>query len=265
MTPLDMASTLEGYAQAKNDHDVDAILSFCADNCVYETVATGARARGHEALRVFYSALFEALPDYRGDFDGTAYSADSAVVWGRFGGTTSGQFMGTKVEAEREVEVPVTFVCNFRDGLLVGDRGYFDAATLAEQVGLPRSEVAGAGAGFVERFQDFWARPNPDRVADLLAPDAVLNWPGAGDVMATDYPQHIAAILSLVTDLRLEVTEYAEGGELVLISWRARASVAGEPLTWTGIDRFRIRAGRAIEGLVAFDSLALQRALQGAQ
>lgn len=33
----------------------------------------------------------------------------------------------------------MTFVCTFRDGLLVREVGYFDAATFGEQAGVPLS------------------------------------------------------------------------------------------------------------------------------
>lgn len=275
MTKDEIATVLEQYAEAKNGHDLDAILSLCADESFYESVPLGARIEGKEALRGFYSALFAALPDYFGEFDGTAYSEDSAVVWGRFGGTLSGEFMGVEVKVGRRIEIPVTFVCTFRDGLLVGDRGYFDAATLAEQVGVPLEAVraagtvdgavAGGGAGFVERFERFWANPDPDRVSELVAPDAVASWPGMDPIRGTEYPEHIARILALAPDLRLDVSAHAQAGEVVFISWRARATAGGEALEWTGIDRFRLRDGRAVEGLIAYDTLPLQQALERAQ
>lgn len=275
MTKYETTSVLERYADAKNRHDVDAILSLCADECFYESVPLGARIEGKGALRGFYSALFAGLPDYYGEFDGTAYNEDSAVVWGRFGGTLSGEFMGVEVEAGRRIEIPVTFVCTFRDGLLVGDRGYFDAVTLAEQVGVPLEAVRVAGtadgaaargaAGFVERFERFWANPDPDRVAELVAPDAVASWPGMEPIRGTEYPEHIANILALAPDLRLEVSAHAHTAELVFISWRARATAGGEAVEWTGIDRFQLRDGRAVEALIAYDTLPLQQALQRAQ
>lgn len=132
---------LDAYAAAKNRHDVEAILSLCHDECFYESVPLGARVEGKEALAGFYTALFEGLHGYFGDFDGTAFGEDSAVAWGRFGGTVSDEFMGVRVEAGRRIEIPVAFVCTFRDGLLTGDTGYFDAATLSEQVGVPLEVV----------------------------------------------------------------------------------------------------------------------------
>ena len=80
-------------------------------------------------------------------------------------------------------------------------------------------------------------------------------------VSGTEYPQHMARILELVPDLRLEVTDHAEAGEMVFISWRARASAGTETLEWSGIDRFRVQDGKAVEALIAYDTAPLQQAL----
>ncbi|MDQ3735199.1 MAG: nuclear transport factor 2 family protein [Actinomycetota bacterium] len=270
-TPIAIDSLLQRYAAAKNAHDVDAILSLCSDDCRYATVGLGAPIRGKTALRAFYSALFEALPDYAGEFEGTAFGPDSAVVWGRFTGTSSAQFMGIEVEAGRRIEIPVTFVCQFRDGLVERDRGFLDTATLAEQLGVPLEGIrpgvpvdsrSADAASFVERFQQVWAHPQPDAFATLVTPDAVAAWPGLEPIRGLDYPKHIAGLLALAPDLRLDVTEHAEAGEVTFISWQAQATVNGQPLSWTGIDRFRLRDGRATEVLVACDTLPLLDAIR---
>lgn len=266
-TALHIDQALQRYADAKNAHDVDAILAMCTEECRYESVGLGAPLRGKEALRAFYTALFEALPDYAGEFEGTAYGPDSVVAWGQFVGTTTDQFLGIEIEAGRRIEVPVSFVCHFRDGLVENDRGFFDVATLAEQLGVPLdrlrpSAADGSGDSFVERFRQAWDEPQPDGFATLITPDAVALWPGFEPIRGMDYPKHIAGLLALAPDLRLEVTEHAETGQLTFISWQASATVNGHPLQWTGVDRLRVRDGRAVEVLITYDTLPLFRALK---
>lgn len=266
---LHIEQTLQRYADAKNSHDVDAILALCTEDCRYQTVGLGLPIHGKAALRDFYTALFEALPDYAGNFEGTAFGPDSAVVWGHFSATSNGHFMGIEVGAGRRLEVPVSFVCEFRDGLVHSDRGFFDLATLAEQLGVPLDRIRPPDAdaredSFVERFRRVWAKPRPDDFATLITPDAVAVWPGLEPIRGIDYPKHIAGLLALVPDLRLDVTEHAEAGEMTFISWQASATVNGRPLEWTGIDRFRVRDGRAVEALVAYDTLPLRESLRRA-
>jgi uncharacterized protein (TIGR02246 family) len=249
----DIAAVLARYAEAKNRHDVDAALEVCTDDCFYASAGLGVRIEGREALRAFYTDLFERLPDYFGRFDGVAYGEDSAVVWGHWGGTTP---------EGRRVEVPVTFVCTFRDGLLAGDVGYFDAATLAEQAGLPLSALRPSPASaFAEEFARVWAAPRPELFPPLLQPGAATVWPGVGEVRAEDYPEHIGRILELFPDLRLEVVDHAATADGVMIAWRAHATVNGEERAWSGVDRFVLRDGRVAGGEITFDTAVVAEAI----
>lgn len=146
MTREELEQPLRTYANAKNQHDVDAIVALRSDDCVDDQIPTGVRIEGKEAIREFFTAFFASVPDYYGDFDGAAYGDDAVVVWGRWGGTLTDNILGVEVESGRTLEIPCAFVCSFRDGLLVEDRQYFDAATLAEQLGLPLERVRSGAA-----------------------------------------------------------------------------------------------------------------------
>ena len=141
MTRDELERALRSYADAKNRHDVDAIVAARSEDCFDLSTPTGLRVEGRDGIRGYFTAFFEAVPDYYGDFDGAAFGDDTAVVWGRFGGTASGSFAGVEIDGSRRLEVPCTFVCTFRDGLLVSDVYYFDAATLAAQAGVPLDAV----------------------------------------------------------------------------------------------------------------------------
>jgi steroid delta-isomerase-like uncharacterized protein len=143
MTRAEIERVLHAYADAKNRHDVEAIVALLAADAFYESAGFGPRIEGRDGLRAYYTALFEAIPGYFGEFDGAAYGDDAAAVWGRFGGALGELFLDRPVERGRRIEVPVTFVCTFCDGLLVGDTGYFDAATLAEQAGVALELIRG--------------------------------------------------------------------------------------------------------------------------
>lgn len=145
MTREQLEQALDRYADAKSRHAVDEIAALLTEDSVYEDHAFGTRVEGREALREWYVRLYADLPDYFGQFDGAAYGDNTAVVWGRWGGTLGEQFMGQKVTAGRRLEIPVTFVCSFReDGLLERDTGYFDALTLQRQLGLAADAEAAA-------------------------------------------------------------------------------------------------------------------------
>jgi ketosteroid isomerase-like protein len=58
-------------------------------------------------------------------------------------------------------------------------------------------------------------------------------------------------------DLRIDVIRWAPTGDAVLVEWRATASAGGQPLTWTGVDRFNIRGDRMYEANVYWDTRAV--------
>jgi steroid delta-isomerase-like uncharacterized protein len=257
---------LQRYVDAKNRQDVDAALAACHDDYTYESVGLGGRVEGKAAAREFYAALFRSLPDYRGDFDGMVWGDGVVIAWGRFGGTLAGDLFGLPVEPGRRLEVPVAFVCTFRDGKLATDAGYFDVATLAAQAGIPLGRLKpSAGDEFVARFAEFWADPDPERLTELVADDVAATFPGAGAISGlAAYQRQIAAALAMAPDLRLEVLDHLADGDRLLIEWRGRCTVGGEPVELDGVDHFRLRDGKVVDARVVYDTGVLRDAAERA-
>jgi steroid delta-isomerase-like uncharacterized protein len=267
MDTAGMEPVLATYVEAKNRQDVEAALAVCHEQYTYENVGLGTPVEGKAAARVFYSALFAALPDYHGDFDRVVYGENVAIASGRFGGTVAGDFMGIQAEPGRTLAVPVVFVCTFRDGLLASDIGYFDAATLATQAGIPLGRLRpGAGDDFARRFADFWSAPDPVRIPGLVAPEVTARFPGTERPVEgmEAYRDQIAGALAAAPDLRLEVLDHLAEGDRVVIEWRARCTVGGGRVEFEGMDRFRLRDGRAVDAQVAYDTGVLRRAVENA-
>jgi steroid delta-isomerase-like uncharacterized protein len=265
---------LGAYAEAKNEHDIERILALCHEDCYYETAGLGLRMDGKQALRDFYTALFSTLPDYYGEFDGTAYTDDTAVVWGRFGGTTADSFLGLDTEPGLKIEVPVTFVCTFHDGLLTSDTGYFNVAALAAQAGIsvqaadslqiPAREEDAARA-LVANFQRLWKTRDPEIVREIVSPTATAHWSGIGTFPGNEYVERMTQTMALTPDIENEVTGYAINDDLVFISWRAHGTLFGAPIEWHGIDRFRLAGTHAEEIHAIFDTAPLRDAVTAAR
>src|SRR5258708_35296671 len=85
------------FEQGWNRHDVDRLLSFMAEECVFESAsgpeACGGRHVGREAVRSAFARIFEAFPDVR--FDGTRH----VVAGGRAG--SEGRFTGAPARGRR--------------------------------------------------------------------------------------------------------------------------------------------------------------------
>ena len=113
---------------------------------------------------------------------------------------------------------------------------------------------------FYDRFRSFWAAPSGARVGELIAPDAVIHFTGAGTFSGADYVTVMQGMLDQMVDIRVTPLDCAGNGDRVYISWESSAMIDGTRRTWLGVDRFRLAHGMAVEEHVIFDSAALQPA-----
>src|SRR5712692_264547 len=60
---------LQAFADAWNRHDVDALMTFMTDDCVFESGAgpgvCGARYVGRDAVRTAFAEIWQTFPDAR--------------------------------------------------------------------------------------------------------------------------------------------------------------------------------------------------------
>jgi ketosteroid isomerase-like protein len=117
-------------------------------------------------------------------------------------------------------------------------------------------------AGFVERFTEVWADPSPERLNELVHPDAVLVQPiepvARGHAAAAALWRRL---FGLIPDLRGELLDWACRGETVFIELRLRGTLDGRPVEWVTVDRIHLEAGKVRERTANFDPLPLVRAL----
>jgi steroid delta-isomerase-like uncharacterized protein len=94
---MDNDDTLERVLEAFNRHDLDAIMSHFADDCVFESPrgpdAWGRRFVGKSEVRSGLAARFEGIPDVQ-------YSDDDHFVSGDRG-VSEWTLTGTTVDGER--------------------------------------------------------------------------------------------------------------------------------------------------------------------
>jgi steroid delta-isomerase-like uncharacterized protein len=81
------------FDQGWNRHDVDLLMSFMADDCVFETTAgpeaCGTRHAGRERVRQAFARVFEVFPDARFGAARHFVAGDRGVSEWRFTGTTA--------------------------------------------------------------------------------------------------------------------------------------------------------------------------------
>lgn len=110
---------LEAFADAWNRHDVDDLMSFMTDDCVFESSAgedvCGTRYEGAEAVRKGYSKAWKDFPDARWN------NACHFVQGDR--GVSEWTFIGTNHEGKRS-EVTGCDIFTFRDGKILVKNSY---------------------------------------------------------------------------------------------------------------------------------------------
>jgi len=124
------------HVLAENRRSVEGLLATLCDEPVYRIMATGEEHCGKPAVAAFYTALFEALPEAAFDlaevFVGEAGVVEESVLRGAHRGAWMG-FAPTG----RLITLPLTIVFPMRGGQILGERMYFDMATLRRCVGQP--------------------------------------------------------------------------------------------------------------------------------
>ena len=105
------AEFLQAFADAWCDHDIDALMSFMADECVFQLSAgpgiDGTRHEGRDQVRAGFQAVLDAFPD------GQWGDASHFVAGDR--GVSEWTFTATGKTGEH-IEVRGCDIFTFRDG-----------------------------------------------------------------------------------------------------------------------------------------------------
>jgi hypothetical protein len=92
-----------------------------------------------------YEEWFGAFPDLGPIPEGIAYGDDVLVAFGQLHGTMRASWLGL-APTGREYTIPIVNIVPFHDGLMRGERIYYDAATFCEQCGLDLAKLRDAAA-----------------------------------------------------------------------------------------------------------------------
>ena len=110
---------LQAFADAWNRHDVDALMSFMTDDCVFESSAgpdvCGTRYVGSEAVRAGFAEVWAVFPDAHWGTARHLVFGDRAV--------SEWTFTGTRADGSR-VEVQGCDLLTLRDGKILLKNSY---------------------------------------------------------------------------------------------------------------------------------------------
>lgn len=110
---------LQAFADAWNRHDVDALMSFMTEDCVFEASAgpdiCGIRYAGRAAVRAAYAQVWNTFPD--------AHWGDARHFVQADRGVSEWTFTGTRADGQR-LEVHGCDLFTFRDGKIAVKNSY---------------------------------------------------------------------------------------------------------------------------------------------
>jgi steroid delta-isomerase-like uncharacterized protein len=133
---IEMTKMLEDYFAAWNSHDVKGILSFFADNCLYEDVALKRVVRGKAELRALLESVFTDIAGLKMDIK----SVFSSGNWGASEWTMSGKFVHSSdpsLEATgKSFLVRGATIFELSTGKISRNTDYLDLTAFLKQVGI---------------------------------------------------------------------------------------------------------------------------------
>jgi hypothetical protein len=111
---------------------------------------------------------------------------------------------------------------------------------------------------FVAMFAEFWRRPSPQQLPELLHTDVVLVQPLAPRTVGIEAAQaQFERLFRSLPGLTADIDHWRGDEDMVFIEFRLRACIGRDVLEWPNVNRLRLRDGMASERITYFDPLAV--------
>lgn len=121
------------HLDAENRHDLDTTLQTLHPECVFEDLGLGWTLRGHTGAARYYRLWWRAF-DLIVRGERRHWSPDGCLVAEtRFTGRHQDSFCGVAATG-RTLDLRMVVVVDFRDGLMAGERFYYDSRSLFQQL-----------------------------------------------------------------------------------------------------------------------------------
>jgi steroid delta-isomerase-like uncharacterized protein len=128
-----------------NERAFDEVVEYVADDGELTTVGPGDVFRGKDGARKYNENWANGFPDGRVTIDRVHADGDTVVVEFTGRGTHTGTLatsMGDIPATGRSMTLKLCDVIEFRDGLIVRQRSYFDTGSMMAQLGLLPAQAA---------------------------------------------------------------------------------------------------------------------------
>lgn len=135
MLTTEYRKVLTAHVGAETAHRMDETLATLTEDCVFDDRALGRVWHGREGARDYYRMWWDsfAIKPERSTLFTPA--DDILIVETHFVGRHQGTFLGVAPTGSA-VDVPMAIFVSFADGLMSGERFYWNPADLMAQVGV---------------------------------------------------------------------------------------------------------------------------------
>ena len=132
---MDLEQLVATHLAAENDHRLEDTLATLHEECLFEDRALGQVFHGREGAAKYYTTWWNAF-DVVVQGERRHWTPEPLLVAEtRYQGTHIGEFLGIPATG-RSIDFSLAVIITFRDGLMAGERFYYDLATLLRQIGV---------------------------------------------------------------------------------------------------------------------------------
>ena len=130
----DVEKLYRKYTAAWLARDIEAVVSFFVEDCIYEDVALEALNRGKSEVRTFVQTTLTAIPDFKIELKSVFATVDRLASEWIMTGTQIGDFPGLPATG-KSFSVPVASIMEFQNGKIRRNTDYWNLASFLQQVG----------------------------------------------------------------------------------------------------------------------------------
>jgi len=133
---MDMEKMAQDYLAAWNSHDVEKIVSFFTDDCVYEDFGNQKTCHGKTELRDWCNSIFADYPDFKIENKTWFSSGNRAAYDYTLSGTHSHSSNPAIPATGKKFSIPGVSLLELSGGKIKHKATYYNAAAFLQQVGL---------------------------------------------------------------------------------------------------------------------------------
>ena len=120
---------------AWNSHDIDKMVSYYTDDCIYDNAGLGVVSHGKKELKEYFVNLFNIFPDARFEMNSYFRSGDWGAGEWTMSGTHSGNSPGIPATGKNILNKGA-LIEQYRNGKIYRHTDYWNMVEFLQQIGM---------------------------------------------------------------------------------------------------------------------------------